>query len=168
MFNFGNMTPEDCPFSDLESLPLKDNITEDDILQLPELFPEEQGNPPNETALTHEFENLSITPTDKPTTPFNDRPRKQKPTIRSRQLFKKQRKSEEATSYYSFTKNPQFHFNLTYKLKENNNQWRTVFWDPKRQEFTLENPSLNFQRISVPLRSISAFYQLCPIFTKKN
>ena len=64
----------------------------------------------------------------------------------------------ESTSYYSFTKNPQFQFNLTYKLKESINQWRIVIWDPKRQEFTLENPSLNFQRISVPLRSISAFY----------
>ena len=67
-------------------------------------------------------------------------------------------KSEEATSYYSFTKNSQFQFNLTYKLKGSINQWRIVFWDPKRQESTLENPSLNFQRISVPLRSISAFY----------
>ena len=158
MFNFSIMTQEDYPLSDLETLLLKDNITEDDILQLPELFPEEQRNSPEEAPLTHEFENLSITPTDIPTTPLNDRPRKRKPTIPSRQLFKKQRKSEEATSYYSFTKNPQFQFNLTYKLKESNNQWRIVFWDPKRQEFTLENPSLNFQRISVPLRSISAFY----------
>ena len=93
------MTQEDYPLSDLETLLLKDNITEDDILQLPELFPEEQRNSPNETPLTHEFENLSITPTDKPTNPLNDRPRKRKPTIPSRQLFKKQRKSEEATSY---------------------------------------------------------------------
>ena len=152
------MTQEDYPLSDLETLLLKDNITEDDILQIPELFPERQRNSPNETPLTHEFENLSITPTDKLTTLLNDRPRKRQPTIPSRQLFKKQRKSEEATSYYSFTKNPQFQFNLIYKLKESNNQWRIVFRDPKRQEFTLENPSLNFQRISVSLRSISAFY----------
>ena len=152
------MTQKGYPFSDLETLLLKDNITEDHILQIPELFPEEQRNSPNETPLTHEFENLSITPTDKPTTPLNDRPRKRKPTIPSRQLFKKQRKIEEATSYYSFTKNPQLQFNLTYKLKESINQWRIVFWNPKRQKFTLENPSLNFQRKSVPLRSISAFY----------
>ena len=116
------MTQEDDTLSDLETLLLKDNITEDDILQLPKLFPEEQRNPTNETPLTHEFENLSITPTDKPTTPLNDRPRKRKPTIPSRQLFKKQRKSEEATSYYSFTKNPHFQFNLTYTLKESINQ----------------------------------------------
>ena len=104
------MTQEDYPLSDLKTLLLKDNITEDDILQLPELIPEELRN-------SHDFKNLSITPTDKPTTPLNDRPRKRKPTIPSRQLFKKQRKSEEATSYYSFTKNLQFQFNLTYKKK---------------------------------------------------
>ena len=158
MFNFSIMTQEDYPPSDLKTLLLKDNITEDDILQISELFPEEQRNSPNETLLTHEFENLSITPTNKPTTPLNDRPRKRKPTIPSRQLFKKQRESEEDTSYYSISKNPLFQFNLIYKLKEKTNKWRIVFWDPKRQEFTLENPSLNFQRISVPLRSISAFY----------
>ena len=152
------MTQDEYPLSDLETLLLKDNITEDDILHLPELIPEEQRNSPNETLLTHEFENLSITPTDKPTTTLHDRARKQKPTLPSSQLFKKQRKNEEATSYYSFIKYTQFQFNLTYKLKESNNQWRIVFWDPKRQEFTLENPSLSFQRISVPLRSISALY----------
>ena len=158
MFNFSIMTQEDYPLSDLETLLLKDNITEDDILQPPELFPEERRNSRNETPLTYEFANLSITPTDKPTIPLNDRPRKRKPTIPSRQFSKKQRNSEETTSYYNFTKIPQFQFNLTYKLKENINQWTIVFWDPKLQEFILEDPSLNFQRISVPLRSISAFY----------
>ena len=152
------MTQEDYPLSDLDSLLSKDTITEDDLILLPELSLEEPKTPSNQTSITHELENLSITPTDKPTIALNDRPRKRKSTIPSRQLFQKQRKSEEATSNYSFTNNPQFQFNLTYKIKENINQWRIVFWDPKRQEFTLENPSLNFQRISVPLRSISAFY----------
>ena len=70
------MTQKDYPLFDLKTLLLKDNITEDDILQISELFPEEQRISPNETPLTHEFENLSITPTDKPTTPLNDRPKK--------------------------------------------------------------------------------------------
>ena len=122
MFHFSIMTQEDYPLSDKETLLLKDNITEDVIVRVPELFPGEQRNSLNETPLTHELENLSITTTDKPTTPLNDRPRKRKPTIPSRQLFEKQKKSEEATSYYSFTKNPQFEFNLTYKLKESINQ----------------------------------------------
>ena len=158
MFNFSVRTQEDYPFSDLDFLLSKDNITEDDLLQLPEVPLEETNTPSNHTSITHEFENLSLTPTDKPTIALNIRPRKRKSTTPSRQLFHKQKKSEEATSYYSFTKNPQFQFNLTYKLKESINQWRIVFWDPKRQEFSLENPSLNFQRISVPLRSTSAFY----------
>ena len=74
MFNFSIMTKEDYPLSDLETLLLRDNITEDDILQIPQLFPGEQRNSSNETPLTHEFENISITPTDKPTTPLKDRP----------------------------------------------------------------------------------------------
>lgn len=152
------MTQKDYPISDLDSLLSKDTITEDDLILLPEPSLEEPKTPSNQTSITHELENLFITPTDKPTIALNDRPRKRKSTIPSKQLFQKQRKSEEATSNYSFTNNPQFQFNLTYKIKENINQWRIVFWDPKRQEFTLENPSLNFQRISVPLRSISAFY----------
>ena len=152
------MIREDYPVSDLQPLLSKDNITEDDILQLPELFPEQQINSPSKTPLTPESENLSITPTDKPTIALNNRPRKRKLTIPSRQLFHKQKKSEEATFRYSFTKNPQFQVNLIYKSKENINQWRIIFWDPKRKEFTLENPSLNFQRISVPLRSISALH----------
>ena len=51
------------------------------------------------------------------------------------------------------SRNTLFQFNLSYKIKENINQQRIVFWDPKRQKVTLKNPSLNFQRITVPHRS---------------
>ena len=151
------MSQEDNSFSDLDFLLSKDNITEDDLLQLPELLPEEPRTPSSQTSITHELENLFITPTDKPTIALNVKPRKRRSTTPSLQLFSKQKKNEEATSKYTTTQNPQFQFNLTYKLKENINQWRIVFWDPKREEFTLESPSLNYQRLSVPLRSISAF-----------
>ena len=57
------MNQEDYPTSDLEPLLSKDNNTEDDILQLPELFTEEQINARSKTLLTPELENLSITPT---------------------------------------------------------------------------------------------------------
>ena len=157
MFDFSIMSQEDYPFSDLDFLLSKDNITEDDLLQLPEVPFEESKTPSNHTSITHELESLFLSPTDKPTIALNTRPRKRKSTTPSRQLFYKQKKSEEATSKYTATQNPQFQFNLTYELKENTNQWRIVFWDSKRQEFTLENPSLNYQRLSVPLRSISAF-----------
>ena len=151
------MSQEDYPFSDLDFLLSKDNITEDDLLQLPEVPLEELKTTSNHTSTTHELENLSLTPTDKPTIALNIRPRKRKSTIPSRQLFHKQKKSEEATFKDTATQNPQFQFYLTYKIKENINLWRIVIWDSKRQEFTLENPSLNYQRLSVPLRSISAF-----------
>ena len=151
------MSQEDNSFSDLDFLLSKNNITEDDLLQLPELFPEEPKTPSSQTFITHELQNLSITPTDKPTIALNLRPRKRKSTTPSLHLFSKQKKNEEATSKYTTTRNPQFQFNLTYESKENINQWRIVFWDPERQEFTLENPSLIYQRLSVPLRSISAF-----------
>ena len=152
------MTQESYPPSDLDSLLSKDNITEDDLLQLPELLLEERRNAPNKTPVNHQAENLSLTPTDKPTIALSDRPKQRKLIIPSRQLIQRQKKNEEATSNYSFTENAQFQFFLSYRIKENINQWRMVVWEPKRQKFTLRNPSLNFQRLSGPLRSISAFY----------
>ena len=151
------MNQEDHSFSDLDSLLSKDNMTEYDLLQLSELFPEEPKTPSNQTSITHELGNLSLTPTDKPTIALNVRPRKRKSTTPSRQMFRKQKKNKEATSKYTTTQNPQFQFNLTYRIKEIIIQWRIVFWDSKRQQFTLDNPSLSYQRLSVPLRSISAF-----------
>ena len=96
----------------------KDNITEEDILQLPELLLEEPKSSPSKTALTHEPEYLFITPIDKPKITLNDRAKKRKSTIPSRQLFHKQKKSEEAMLRYNFTKNPKFQFNLIYKIKK--------------------------------------------------
>ena len=142
------------------------SITEDDLRQLQELFPEEPKTPPNKNSITQELENLPVTPTEKPTIALNDRPRKRKPTAPSRQLFRKQRKSEEATLDCSFTKNPQFQFNLTDKIKRKINQWRIVFWDPKRQELTLENPSFNFQRISLPLDQFQKSIKYVSTFTE--
>ena len=91
------MSQEKYPFSDLDSLLSKDNITEDDLLQLPETSPEEIKSPSKQTSITHELESISITPTDKPTIALNGSPRKRQPTAPSRQLYRKQRKSEEAT-----------------------------------------------------------------------
>ena len=58
------MNQENYPLSDLDSLLSKNNIIEDDLLQLPELFPEEPETLSNQTSITHELENVSITPTD--------------------------------------------------------------------------------------------------------
>ena len=59
MFDFSIMSQEDYPFSDLDFLLSKDNITEDDILQLPEVPSEEPKTPSNHTSITHELESLS-------------------------------------------------------------------------------------------------------------
>ena len=98
MFDFSIMNQEDYPFSDLDFLLSKDNIKEDDLLQLPEIPLDEPTTPSNQTSITHELENLTITPTDKPTTAINFRPKKRKPTAPLRQFFHKQKKSEESTS----------------------------------------------------------------------
>ena len=114
----------------LHSITYKDNIREGHLVQLPERLVEEPRNSPSETILPHEPGNLSITPTEKPTSVLNYRVNKRKSTIPSRQLFQKQDKIEEAKLLQSFTKNTTFLFNLTQKIKENINQWRIVFWDP--------------------------------------
>ena len=67
-----------------------------------------------------------------------------------KQALEKQKRSEEAAQKYSITRNPRFHYNLNYTLKEDVNQWRIVFWDSKRQEFTIENTSLKPETISTP------------------
>ena len=95
MFDFSIMSQEDYPFSDLDFLLSKDNITEDDLLQIPEVPPEEPKTPCNHTSITHELESLSLTPTDKPTIAVNIRPRKRKSTTPSRQLFHKQKKAKK-------------------------------------------------------------------------
>ena len=83
--------------------------------------------------------------------------KKKKQQFSIKQCLEKQKKSEEASTKYSYTRNPHYQLNLNYNLKLEYNQWRIVFWDQSRQEFTLENPSLNYQRLTVPLRAISAF-----------
>ena len=87
------MSQEDNSFSDLDFLLSKNHNTEDDLLQLPELFPGEPKTPSSQTSVTHELENLFITPTDKPTIALNVRPRKRKSTTPSLQLFSKQKKN---------------------------------------------------------------------------
>ena len=82
-----------------------------------------------------------------------------------KQALEKQKRSEEAAQKYSITRNPRFHYNLNYTLKEEVNQWRIIFWDSKRQEFTIENTTLKHQRLSVPLRAISKMKKQ---FSSKN
>ena len=91
------MTQEIYSLSNLNSLLSKDDITEDDLLHLPELLLEESKNSPNETPLIHESENLSINPTDKPRVTLKDRAKKRTPTVPSRQFFRRQKNRRNYT-----------------------------------------------------------------------
>ena len=91
------MNQEDYPLSDLDSLLSKDKVKEDDLLQLRELLSEALKDSPSKTLLTHEPENLSFIPIEKSTIALNDRAKKRKSTIPTKQLFQRQKKSEEAT-----------------------------------------------------------------------
>ena len=88
------MVQEEYPPSDVDSLLSKDKVTEDDLLQLPELLLEKQRNSPSRTLLNHQS-NLSFTPTEKSTTAPNDTPSKRKSTIPSRQPFHRQRRTKK-------------------------------------------------------------------------
>ena len=89
------MTQENYTLSDLDCVLSKDSITEDDLLQLPEVFPEEPQTPSNQTCISHELEKLSITPTDKPKIALNDRPRKRKQTASQDSSFENGRKARK-------------------------------------------------------------------------
>ena len=110
MLNFSIITQEDYPLPDLDSLLSKDNITEDDFLQLPELVLEEQRNSPSKTLLNQKPENLAFTPIGKSRIALNDTPKKRKSNILSRQFLQRQKKSEEATLKNSFNKKHKSNF----------------------------------------------------------
>ena len=100
----------------------------------------------------------TITPTNRHNTfGFNGSIRKKKILYSLKQAFEKQKKSEEAVQKYSKTRNPRFHYNRNYTLREDVNLLKIFFSDSRRQEFTIENSALKLQRLSVLLRAISAF-----------
>ena len=63
---------------------------------------------------------------------FNGSNKKKKTQYSLKQALEKQKRSEEAAQKYSITRNPRFHYNLNYTLKEEVNQWRIIFWVSKR------------------------------------
>ena len=100
----------------------------------------------------------TITPPNRPNTfVFNSSIKNKKAQYSLKQALENKKRSEEAAQKYSITRNPKFHYNLNYTLKEDVNQWRIILWDSKRQEFTIENTALKHQRLSLPIRAISAF-----------
>ena len=152
------MTEHTSLSSDWELLLSKDTLTEKDILDFPMFDITSTESPIAQQPLNQTLLEGNITTPNRPNTfVFNGNIRKRKPQYSLKQALGKQKKSEEAAQKYHKTRNPRFHYNLNYTLREDVNQWKIIFWDSKRQEFTIENTTLKNQRLSVPLRAISAF-----------
>ena len=151
------MTDHTSLSSDLELLLSKDTLTEKDILDFPMFDITCESRIP-QLPLDQTILDATVTPPNNPNTfVFNGSFKKKKTQYPLKRALEKQKRIEEAAQKYSITRNPRFHYNLNYTLNEEVNQWRIIFWDSKRQEFTNENTTLKHQRLSVPLRAISAF-----------
>ena len=141
-----------------EILLSKDTLTEKDILDFPMFAITSCESSFPQRPLNQRILEAIITPPNRPTTfVFNGSINKKKTRYSLKQALEKQKRSEEAAQNYSITRNPRFLYNRNYTLKEGVKQWRIFFSDSKRQEFTIDNTALEHQRLSVPIRAISAF-----------
>ena len=112
------MTQEDYPLSDLDCLQSKNNITEDNLRQLPELSSEEPKNFPSKTMnqeinLSHQPINLQSARTTEP--------KSEKQRSPQDSYFKSRKRMKNPRSNIAYNKNLQFQFTLTYKVTKNNN-----------------------------------------------
>ena len=71
--------------------------------------------------------------------------------------LEKQRRREYFSNKAKRVRKPGFNQDLNYQLRPQFSNWRIIFWDTNRQEYTIENPSLKGQRLTVPLKAITAF-----------
>ena len=67
-----------------------------------------------------------------------------------------QHRREYYTNHARRTKRPRFNQQLQYCLKPEFHTWEIIFWDGKRQEYTIQNTSLPSQRLVVPPQAITA------------
>ena len=63
---------------------------------------------------------------------------------------------ENYTNHAGRTKRPLFNQNLKYCLKPEFCKWEIIFWDGKRQEYTIQSTSLPSLRLVVPPQAITA------------
>ena len=74
---------------------------------------------------------------------------------RDRLTIARQHKSEHFARFARAAKCPRFNFYLHYRLRPEFSSWGLLFWDSQRQEFTIRNTILPFQRLVVPLGAIT-------------
>ena len=168
MFSIQNMQTDKTVAEEIELLTGEPKLDNSGLLDLPLLSPtdleflstETIAEGVTETAPPPPRNNLKTTPlpTKRPhSTSIKRSHKRQKASLSAHEKLRQQRKNEEAANKYIFTRNPRFRTELNYLSKREYNHWNIVFWDSNRQEFTLENPTLGYQRIVVPIRAISAF-----------
>ena len=68
----------------------------------------------------------------------------------------RQHRREYYTNHAGRTKRPRFNQQLQYCLKPEFCKWEKIFWDGKRQEYTIQSTSLPSQRLVVPPQAITA------------
>ena len=71
-----------------------------------------------------------------------------------KQQFFKQQKREKFFRHCNSVKEPRYNPHLHYQLTKVFSSWEIVFWDHKRQEYTIQNTVLSSQRLVVPLSAI--------------
>ena len=69
----------------------------------------------------------------------------------------RQHRREYYTNHARRTKPPRFNQHLQYCLKPEFCNWEIIFWDGKRQEYTIQSTSLPSQRMVLPPQAITAF-----------
>ena len=68
----------------------------------------------------------------------------------------RQHRREYYTNHAGRTKRPRFNQQLQNCLKPEFCSWEIIFWDGKRQEYTIQSSSLPSQRLVVPPQAITA------------
>ena len=71
----------------------------------------------------------------------------------------RQHRREYYTNHTRRTKRPRFDQNLQYSLKQEFSTWERIFWDSRRQEYTVQSTSLPSQRLVVPPQATTAFHR---------
>ena len=72
---------------------------------------------------------------------------------RKQQIFNQQRK-ERFFRHCNSVKRPRYNPHLHYQLTKVFSSWEIVFWDHKKQDYTIQNTVFSSQRLVVPLSAI--------------
>ena len=74
--------------------------------------------------------------------------------FQQKQQILKQQRREKYFRHCDSVKKPRYNHQLHYQLTKVFSSWEIVFWDHKRQEYTIQNPALLSQRLVVTLSAI--------------